>query len=479
MVVNFGIVCEVVLVILTFIIIFSILLQSAKIGISFDIVTNIMTDWKMRPIDAMQISRHRTCNELRMMDLLNFQWIGNVEGCVCNGVNVKSGSCSKKEIDNGCIGIPDKMQSSLNKWKGNFLCGSIIKSKGYFELAKSENIRCFSKHKPCGIIDTLGNYLCVPEEESCPVNRLFIRKQLDENNFNIETSNIKQDGEIFIKIFATEGFPCIVPTQKVFSLITNPLIVLDTKNIKNNKLLTSCEYSINSHANQSEYNLKTGITELDECLTVDFYRLNKLEMYKIAPSTKLRLFSGKYRGWRKICETPFFNNFFKNSSEDYKNEVIKILQILENRSSIIILIAVIILISIIGSGLVKHGFLLKSYENMQYAFYLFHLPMVFGSLILFIFGIEISSEIKNAEFLNLFFEMVSTKNCSDEQTNSELKSVARDFYELNDKYFNFKIFSILIIVLTIIVYIIPLNNKYKKNKNKNFLFPDSRNSKMA
>eukprot|EP00340_Litonotus_pictus_P009790 CAMPEP_0170521080 /NCGR_PEP_ID=MMETSP0209-20121228/6389_1 /TAXON_ID=665100 ORGANISM="Litonotus pictus, Strain P1" /NCGR_SAMPLE_ID=MMETSP0209 /ASSEMBLY_ACC=CAM_ASM_000301 /LENGTH=419 /DNA_ID=CAMNT_0010807725 /DNA_START=193 /DNA_END=1452 /DNA_ORIENTATION=+ len=412
-----------------------------------------------------------------MKNLVHYKWFGHKQGCVCSG-SVRE-SCSEEELKtNSCVTLNASTPTILTKWKGFYICGSIIKNKNYFELAKSENRNCFPKHKYCGELDSLGNLLCVPEGEQCPVNKMAIRKQTDENNFNIETSNSSYSGRILNRLLVTEGVPCAVPSERVYSASDNTLISstkfsdiiipqsydMNPKDL-NDYALRYCKTPLVDEQGNKKVNSLSSLYELDEHTLTDFYRYNKLDLYKVTQTSQVKLFGGLYRGWKKECETSAFSSFFKLN--DQKEEIRTVYTYIERSSTTLVVVSLVMLFCIVGAFTVKHQGLLK--ESHVIAFILFHVPVVIGSIIVIVFSGEIGGEIKNSKHSHAFFELIQSKTCSDKQTNSELLSVAKDFFDLNDKYFNLRIFSILIILLMVIVYILPLKSKYEKAKKKNYL----------
>ena len=50
-----------------------------------------------------------------------------------------------------------------------------IESKyNYEELLKHSGKECEINYKQCGIMDTLGNIMCIPDEEECPINEKIV-----------------------------------------------------------------------------------------------------------------------------------------------------------------------------------------------------------------------------------------------------------------------------------------------------------------
>lgn len=487
MAININFACEIILILLVIFTVVSLLTNSLRLNESFDVITEIFNTWKAKPIDSIQISKYRSCSELRMKDLVKYKWTGNSEGCSCK--NEVRETCSNEDLQSGaCVKILSSTPQILNKWKGNYICGSIIKNKNYFELTKSENSKCYQRHKFCGTLDTLNNFLCTPDTEQCPVNKIYIRKPSDENNFNIESGNNVQDGKIITGLSITEGPPCFIPSENVLSITSNKLV--DESNLtnvfydlslqiieknKNNSGANNIEQAYKEHIKlqcaNSFYNEKknimeniqtTSITELDETLLTDFYRVNKLDIYKVSPIIPLKLYSKIYRGWKKECETNQFFAFFKSTNN--KEEVTIIIDIIIKSSGLLTIISFVLIICIGGSLACKHYGLFK--ESFATGFLAFQLPVIVSSILLFIISGEIGSQIKQSPMISTFFEMINTRSCSDEITDNELKSVSKDYFDLNDKYFNLKIFSIIIAVLVIIVYVVPLKNKYEKSKKK-------------
>lgn len=487
MALNFNIICEVILGISILLITYTILLSPNNLDSSFNVVIELMKNWKSKPLDTIQISKFRTCNELKMTDLLNYKFPGNNEGCICKGYTKKN--CNKIDFDTGCIKISPSNPQIVNRWKGHYICGSIIKNKNYFELSKSENKKCFQKHKLCGVLDTLGNYLCSPDNEQCPINKLNIRKQSDENNFNLESNNSNYNGKIITSFSISEGYPCFIPSQKVNSLIGNELLS-DTKTINNNinnlkvfnnnnnsnsnfkldvtnyndELVSQC---MNSYYidNNYEYNHKVSLTDLDDYLLSDFFKSNKLDIYKATPSSQLKLFSSYYIGWKKTCETSGFNSFFKLT--DYKEEINKINDLIETYNTWFTKIAIIIFLCFIFSSYLKNKVNIK--DNFSIVFLICHLPILICSIATLFLSNAISNQIKESKNTSQFFEMISSKDCSDDHTNSELRTVAKEFYDLNDKYFNLKLLSCVVIFFMVVVYIVPLKNRFERLRKKSTL----------
>ena len=70
--------------------------------------------------------------------------------------------------------------------------GTKIDSKyNYEELLNHSGKECEQNYKKCGIIDNLGNIMCIPEEEECPINEMIVdsisNNNLYSSNYNVTT----------------------------------------------------------------------------------------------------------------------------------------------------------------------------------------------------------------------------------------------------------------------------------------------------
>lgn len=42
---------------------------------------------------------------------------------------------------------------------------------------------CAENYKPCGILDTIGNILCIDEEYDCPINEMIVDLSSKKNKY--------------------------------------------------------------------------------------------------------------------------------------------------------------------------------------------------------------------------------------------------------------------------------------------------------
>ena len=92
---------------------------------------------------------------------------------------------------------------------------NILYKKNYEYLLKHSGEKCEENYKKCGILDTLGNIICIPKEDECPINDILIDTKdnndsffdseynvcysdyLEENNLSLYYSNKATDQKIY------------------------------------------------------------------------------------------------------------------------------------------------------------------------------------------------------------------------------------------------------------------------------------------
>ena len=55
--------------------------------------------------------------------------------------------------------------------------------KNYESLLKHSRKTCEANYKKCGILDTMGNLMCIPEEDTCPINDIIVDLASNYNNY--------------------------------------------------------------------------------------------------------------------------------------------------------------------------------------------------------------------------------------------------------------------------------------------------------
>ena len=81
--------------------------------------------------------------------------------------------------------------------------------KNFLKLA--QNKKCEENYRPCGILDTYGNILCIDESFSCPINKYEVdlisksNNYLSQNYKTVPLSNLTYNHQFFFANFFPEG----------------------------------------------------------------------------------------------------------------------------------------------------------------------------------------------------------------------------------------------------------------------------------
>ena len=141
------------------------------------------------------------------------KWDGFKEGCKCKN-KIKDGPCTDDDLGNNCKVIKAKKPRIYTKINSNYIC--VKKSNiTYIDLMKSNQIlpkdkECPKNYIKCGIIDTLENILCIPNNETCPI------KLNDIINKNNEINSTIDDQILSIFKLNENITPCIDPAEKTW-----------------------------------------------------------------------------------------------------------------------------------------------------------------------------------------------------------------------------------------------------------------------
>ena len=97
-------------------------------------------------------------------------------------------------------------------------------NQNYESLLYHSNPNCEENYKKCGILDTYGNIMCIPNEDECPINEIIIDEESKYNDYlsqgyqkaylekmtegyAIYYTNIKINQEIIVKIKFSDEIP--------------------------------------------------------------------------------------------------------------------------------------------------------------------------------------------------------------------------------------------------------------------------------
>jgi hypothetical protein len=460
---NYG--CDIFLMIPIFGILLSVILYNKSFDKDIVILKDLFSSWKYKPIHLIQDSQQKTCSQIGMEDLINYVWPGITTGCQCSG-RQEVDKCSQDQIRQGCFTINEANSTIFNKWKGSYLCGSSIKPKTYFEHMKAKpGDKCSPKHKPCGVLDTLGNVLCVPDNESCPLNSIEFKYDGKVSNLRMETSNENIKGTVLSDFRVVDGNLCINHIEKEF-------YEADYKLIKNPDFMRSCYTRISTDT--SRYYNDTHYELLDSYPKSMFYEHNGLLKqketmpgYPFDIKESVNLYAAPYIGWKKECMKKEFFSYMNINSTQSDKEIEDIVAVDNTYKWLTFIYApVLALLFILGIVLLKYYLIFDNLGKIDitgsgyFVMVIIHLIfcVICGHLIV-ISEINLYT-INSAKVSTDFFELIGNLNCSDDLTNGTMKYLSSSFLSYANKYFNLKVFSWTVIIASIIVLV--MNFQYKK-----------------
>lgn len=111
--------------------------------------------------------------------------------CPSNATNL-TGNCSRKENDDYDTQKSCLADNVIYNWNGFYYDrtnGTINGEITYLKNAVQANESCPSSMKMCGILDELGNKLCIPKADACPINYIKI-SDYNDYKYNYIISNI-------------------------------------------------------------------------------------------------------------------------------------------------------------------------------------------------------------------------------------------------------------------------------------------------
>lgn len=420
------------------------------LDIDMQTIHSIFETWKMQPIHILQQSHDKTCHEMGMYDIIKYEWPGTVIGCLCNnGTKLHSKKCTLNHHKKKCNNVDSLRPYVSFKWKDQYICAmtTIKNTKGYLDFVRiKDNDFCAYKTKKCGIIDTLNNYLCIPEGDNCPINDINIISNEDKS-FELTVSNRNvNNGKIYVSFLLGENKLCLNHKQTDYQ--AEKAYPLFDKKLE--KYMTCSTFS----ANKTTIDKDTLYRKFDSYSKATFYKQNgiknhirHLPLYPEIKST-IGLYGGVYTGWKKECETKTFYQFMNNktNSNDQINDIISITN--EYKYYFYLLTGIITLVFCIGIFDLKYRLILTASNKVEINTESFIFTSLIYTLISICCGIMIYYShlslkvIHKAEVANNFFEQVYNTNCSDEKTNFILKYIAEEFFSYGNKFFNIKMLSI-------------------------------------
>ena len=118
-----------------------------------------------------------------------------------NSARSQKGSCSRNENDDYDYQKSCLADNVIYNWKGHYYDGingtSFYGELSYLKNAVQANESCPTSMKMCGILDELGNKLCIPKTKDCPINYIKLSNDSLDKKYNYSFSNIGNKSLIY------------------------------------------------------------------------------------------------------------------------------------------------------------------------------------------------------------------------------------------------------------------------------------------
>ena len=266
-------------------------------------------NWSMNTIynAVSQTNETQYCRSM-----INDRWPGTVGGCFCEESFLGAVNRDYCLYEPTCKDISGIKPVPYKIWRKTSLCSEKLNSSYFdYDIVSNEEVCPYGK-KPCGIIDTMNNIICVRENLNCPIHSLQVIEKPDivkqtENNNN---QNSKDSKDLNTMMEA-------INKENNFSDDLNTNINMNLKDLNNNisKNTTNLLNSMNSYSGEVENNNYPNILpNLNPT-----YPLNKNFSYINLSDNKILLYSqsesqkGRIPVQFKIsdsipCKDPYYKN---------------------------------------------------------------------------------------------------------------------------------------------------------------------------
>jgi len=409
----------------------------------------LFISWNKPLISNITMSSH-DCSELNETTLFNYEWPGTVTGCDCTTPSLSmkfdylgklyKNKCSLNKTTAGCIDVEPTDKIKATKWRGNSICYEKFQhDNSYFDYIKvTREDLCPDSHKPCGVIDTLNNILCVPEHLNCPLN-----------NFNLfpfyypKEEYIKDNlTRIISEVRVSDGkHACANPDSDLFR---------EEYELLNPHTRKGCSKSIDRRFGILDYYLKSSFYHDNNIASV----IASLPKYPNIEEILIYLHGGVYVGWKDECN-------FVNDVHMFEKELNESLDSFSgNNFKLVFVIIVICILYFIGVIFFKYEQLDDNYlirlDKVSTIYSIYALIMLFNFGI-YMISYNIIGAIVTTDNSYNFFDMVGKKNCSDDLTNESLKKFSQFYFSNIDRYSQLKLLSgvsmLICISMVIVIYL--------------------------
>ena len=215
----------------------------------------------------------------------------------------------------------------------------------------SLNNICEAGYKPCGILDTMNNILCLPKKYNCPLNDMIISKNNDSSLIDdgYEEINLNNSFSIYLNTNENIERPIIITNFISFDKpwkheYQHIIAYKDNKKDKKRETITFDDYDI--FMKKVTFNNFSFISLNDILNWEKNNEYLKSMINEVKPSESYYLFNKNYIGFKNYEELEQFKKIFKE--DNYKdNPLFKLSKTLRPSLATIIISFLLIIASII------------------------------------------------------------------------------------------------------------------------------------
>ena len=253
---------------------------------------------------------------------------GTYDGCFCYNntndivVTIQS-KCGK--LEKVCKEVKAKSGFKIEKWKNTKLFyrrgNKDIRTYywDYYNSSVEAGHNCSELgevYKPCGILDSLNNILCLPENENCPINDIQINNNSTaENGYTtlplkdgsyLHYSNKQVDKKIYLELIVNQDTPCYNYKKETNNKILNYSLFIDPDDIK-------CETKYEGNVTNNEWSVidsEPGEELLNDNDMLHYFKTDLIGFPQDSYNTPFNLYYRNYIGVQKSskCMEQYENN---------------------------------------------------------------------------------------------------------------------------------------------------------------------------
>ena len=277
-------------------------------------IINVQRNWQTLTMENLRPTRSHVFNYT-----LSFAtFYGYEKCCQCpknespNEFNFFLGICSRDNIASGCKLIPSEGQKKVDMWEEHYSFYKLV-NYSYFDYLENHSVskdeQCPDGTQRCGILDTLGHVLCMPEA-LCPVNNFTI----DPIYSSFGKGENVPDRHLIVELNLTDEYPPCLNHEEMNSFNYQKC------KIERKNFIEGC---------------KTSIQVKDQNITVDervvpLFTINKADFYeKCAFNTIMKDCIRGEDNYTNMNMTLYIRNYFgisKKCLKHYSNETVAALQ---------------------------------------------------------------------------------------------------------------------------------------------------------